>query len=133
MPLDPSIRRENVNRAVDNRKLVIALAMVVAFVAIVVPTCRMVGCSMEMTGYMGFMHPGSDAGFFSDCGGTYVGNSTPSAVVPAGADTLTLALTSAVMAALALFMPVVSSQPARVAYFAPPPPPEDPRGERLRL
>ena len=48
-------------RLLDNRKSLIAIAIVVAFVTVVVPTCRMVGCQMEM-GYMGFMHPGDTVG-----------------------------------------------------------------------
>jgi ABC-type cobalamin transport system permease subunit len=117
---------------VHNRKALIALTIAVAFVAIVVPTCRMVGCSMSMGGAMPFGHQGAP-GFFGDCGGTLVSNSTPSAVVPAGADALVLALVSAVIAALALFRPEASVQRVRVAAFEPPPPPDDPEGERLRL
>lgn len=119
-------------RAVHHRKALIALAIVVAFIAIVVPTCRMVGCSMSLGSAMPFGdHP--MVGFFGDCGGTYVTSSSPSAVVPAGADALTLALVSAVLAALALSVPRVRVQTIRVHASDPPPPPEPPRGERLRL
>lgn len=120
-------------RIVDNRKALIALAVAVAFIAVVVPTCRMVGCTMEMTGYMGFMHGGADLGFFSDCGGTYLTSTAPSAVVPAGADSLTLALMSAVVAALALLVPRMTAAPVRISRAVAPPPPEDPRGERLLI
>jgi hypothetical protein len=119
-----------VTASVHNRKALIALAIVVAFVAIVVPTCRMVGCSMG--GAMPFGHSNM-AGFFGDCGGTYVTSTAPSAVVPAGADALVLALVTAVFAALVLAKPPVVVQAVRVHDADPPPPPEDPRGERLRL
>jgi len=113
-----------------NKRALIALAIVVAFVAIAVPTCRMVGCSMG--GAMPFGNTDM-AGFFGDCGGTYVSSSAPSAIVPAGADSLVLALVTAVVAAVALTKPPVLVQAIRVHDSDPPPPPEDPRGERLRL
>jgi hypothetical protein len=109
----------------------IALAIVVAFIAIVVPTCRMVGCSMS--GAMPFGNHMDMPGFFSDCGGTYVTSGAPNAIVPAGADALVLALIAAVIAAMVLFSPPAVVQTVRVHASDPPPPPEDPRGERLRL
>ena len=75
----------------------------------------------------------SSPGFFGDCGGTFVTSTSPSAVVPAGADALVLALVSAVMAALVLFRPLPPVRLVRVHASDPPPPPEDPQGERLRL
>ena len=115
-----------------NRRALIALAIVVAFVAIVVPTCRMIGCSMSAGAAMPFGHQ-SMPGFFGDCGGTWVTTTSPSAIVPASGDALTLTLVSAVVAALALFRPHLASQPVRIAPAEPPPPPDDPQGERLRL
>jgi hypothetical protein len=111
------------------RKTAVALAIVIALVAIVVPTCRMVGCSMEM----GFMSSGMGLGFLPNCGGTYVMSGAPAAVLPAGADSLTLALVAAVVAAIALFRPRVATRLVRIIDAAPPPPPEDPRGERFRV
>jgi len=114
----------------QNRKALIALTIVVAFVAIVVPTCQMVGCSMGGGMPFGQM---DGLGFFGTCGGTYVTSTAPSAVVPAGADSLVLALVTVVIAALALFKPPALIQTIRVHASDPPPPPDDPRGERLRL
>lgn len=116
----------------NSRRTLVALAIVVAFVAIVVPTCRMVGCSMEMGGAMPFGHQ-DVAGFFSDCGGTYVLSGPPTAVVPSGADALTVALVSAVTAALALFVPVLPTGRIALTAVDPPPPPEPPLGVRLSL
>ncbi len=117
---------------VDNRKALLVIATIVAFVAIVVPSCRMVGCSMEMGGAMPF--PGQvGAGFFGDCGGTIAANGTPVAIVPSGADALVLALVGMVLAAVALFARQPSVEPVRVWREDPPPPPEEPRGERFRV
>lgn len=116
----------------NSRKALITLAVIVAVVAIVVPTCRMIGCSMEMGDVMPFGHQ-MVAGFFADCGGTYVMNGAPSAVVPSGADALTTALIAAVFGALALFAPRMAV--SRVVAFSASPPlqPEPPLGVRLRL
>ncbi|TLM79505.1 MAG: hypothetical protein FDZ75_08775 [Actinobacteria bacterium] len=113
------------------RRTMLALAIVIAIVAVVVPTCRMVGCSME-TGSMGLMR-GCELGFWSHCGGTWVTNAAPDAVVPAGSDALTLALVAMVAAALALLAPRVAASPVRVIDPTPPPPPREPRGERFRI
>lgn len=111
--------------------MLLALVIVIASVAVVIPAARMVGCDMPMGGAMPF---GRSAipGFFSDCGGTFVVSSAPSAVVPSGADALTLALLASVMVALVLFRPPLVARTARVHVAGPPPPPEDPLGERFR-
>lgn len=113
-----------------NRALV-ALAIVVAFVAIVVPTCRMVGCSMA-GGEMSWGHS-LVPGFFQSCGGTFVTSSQPNAIVPASSDTLVLALVAALMAAAVLYRPRVAFQRIISHPADPPPPPEDPLGSRFRV
>jgi hypothetical protein len=85
-----------------------------------------------MSGAMPF-GPMDTPGLFGDCGGTYVTNSAPTAVVPSGADALVLALISAVVAALVLMRPPVVVRTVRVRDADPPPPPADPRGERLLI
>lgn len=114
------------------RGTVLAIAVVVALVAIVLPTCRMVGCSMEPGGVAPWGVQ-KVAGLFSDCGGEYVFGSAPYAVVPSGADALTVTLVSAVIVALALLAPSMSSHHAFIAESPPPSPPEPPLGVRLRL
>jgi len=116
----------------NSRKALVTLAVIVAVVAIVVPTCRMVGCSMEMGGVAPWGAQ-TVAGLFSDCGGEYVVSSTPVAVVPSGADSLTVALVAAVVAALALMVPALTSRPLALVAISPPAPPEPPLGVRLRL
>lgn len=116
-----------------NRKALIALAVVFAVVAIVIPTCRMTGCTMQMGGAMPFGHQ-STLGLFSDCGGSYIVNGTPLAVVPGGLDGLVLTLAAAVLAVVALFSRDDSSgRLVRVWGSLPPPPPDDPLGTRLRI
>jgi hypothetical protein len=120
-----------VRLSANNRKALIALAIVVAIVAIVVPTCRMVGCSMG--GAMPWGHHADFVGIYSYCGGTYVTSSAPAAIVPAGADSLVLALVASVVAAVALIRPPLVVQTVSAHASDPPPPPEDPKGERLLL
>ncbi|HET6352429.1 MAG TPA: hypothetical protein VFG89_09945 [Coriobacteriia bacterium] len=112
--------------ASTNRKALIALAIVVAFVAIVVPTCRMVGCSMGAMPLNGM----GMAGFWGTCGGSFVTSAAPAAVVPSGADALTLALVSVLAAALIAFQPKVRVVRITSHPSDPPPPPEDPLGMR---
>jgi len=116
----------------NSRKTLIAIAIVVAFVTVVVPTCRMVGCQMQMGG-MGFMHQGDALGFFSDCGGAWSVSDVPVGVIPSGISALLLALLSAVFAAMMLLRPNVVVQAVRFVDADPPPPPEPPRGERFRV
>ena len=120
------------NTFAHRRRTLIVIAIVVAFVAVVIPTCRMVGCSMSMGGAMPFGQQWTP-GFFGDCGGEYVVNGTPVAVVPAGVDALTTALTAVVFAALALLVPRLAHGPLLLIEATPPPPPEAPRGMRFRL
>jgi len=117
----------------DNRKTLIAIAIVIAFVTVVVPTCRMVGCQMQMGGYMGFMQPGDTAGLFSDCGGAWTLSDTPVGIIPASVNALVLALFAAIAAAVVLLRPQMVARPVRIVDAAPPPPPEEPRGERFRV
>ena len=120
------------NRVRDSRGLFIALAITLALVAIVVPTCRMVGCSMSGSGMSwGAAMPG--LGFFGTCGGTYVMNSTPAATVPANADSIVLAIVAAVIVAMAFADIRPRAYMVRISDADPPPPPVDPLGTRLTI
>lgn len=117
----------------NNRRAVIALAMVVAFVAAVVPMCRMIGCSMGDNGWMPWGHSAS-VGIYGSCGGTWVTSSTlPAAVPPSATMSLLLVMVAAVLAIATWYQPPVVVQRISVHDSDPPPPPEDPRGERLRI
>lgn len=108
----------------------IAVAVVVAFIAIAVPACRMVGCSMGGAMAWGDMET---AGFFGTCGGRYVSNALPVAVVPPGAAALVLSLFAAFFSAVVLFRSPAVVEIISVHASDPPPEPLDARGERLRL
>jgi len=124
---------ETVTRLANNRKALIAFAIAVAFVTLVVPTCRMVGCSMEMNSAMGSMSHAMGAVISGTCGGEYVTTTGPLSIVPVGTESLLLSLLAALVAAAVLFSPRVEMRPVRFIDRAPPPPPEDPRGERFRV
>ncbi|NTU71215.1 MAG: hypothetical protein HGB10_05295 [Coriobacteriia bacterium] len=113
------------------RGLTLSLVVVIALVAVAVPTCRMVGCDMDM-GAMPFV-PFSGAHLTSDCGGEWAFSSTPVGTLPSSALNLLLSLAAAMVAALVLFGPQLASRPLLAMVSNPPPPPELPRGERFRV
>lgn len=113
----------------DIRKFALPLLLAVTVAVVLVPTCQMVGCTMSAMPFFG----GPGAAVSSPCGGTYVANLAPLGVVPAGLDALILTFLAAVIALVPLLFSGVSSRPLAVEVIEPPPPPEDPRGERLRL
>lgn len=113
------------------RKTIIAIALVFAFVAVVVPTCRMVGCSMS--GGMSWGNNAHGLGIFGTCGGTFVTNAATAAAVPPTGYSVLLALIAALIAVIVFYEPPVAVERIRVHASDPPPPLEDPRGERLRI
>jgi len=122
-----------VGRFLNSRKILIAVAVMVALVAIVVPTCRMVGCSMD-AGYMGFMHSDSTAGIFGSCGGEYSTSFGPDGVIPTAMQSLLLSLIGAVALIATLYAPTLVSRPVYLVDSSPPPPPpEDPLGARFTV
>jgi len=117
----------------DNRKALIAFAIIIACVAVAVPTCRMVGCQMETMGYMPFTHLGDGLALSSDCGGAWSILDVTVGVVPLGLEALALALFAAFAAVAVLMRPQVVARPVRILDATPPPPPERPLGTRLTL
>jgi len=113
------------------RRMLLPLAIVVALVAIAVPTCQMIGCDMEMGG-MPFV-PFSGARMSADCSGEWALFTTPASTLPSGSDTLLVSLIAAITAAVVLLAPQLTGRPVLVRVSNPPPPPEDPRGERFRV
>jgi hypothetical protein len=116
------------------RRMLLPLAIVVAIVAIAVPTCRMVGCDMDM-GAMGAMRivPITGTHMSAACPGQWEFSSGVASIVPRGSDSLTLTLVAALFAAVVLFAPQVVARPVLARVSNPPPPPEEPRGERFRV
>ncbi len=113
------------------RRMLLPLAIVVALVAIAVPTCQMINCDMEM-GAMPFV-PFSGPRMAADCPGQWEFSSTPTGTLPNGSTTLLLTLASAIVAAFVLFAPQMTGRHILVRVSDPPPPPEEPRGERFRV
>ena len=91
-------------RLANSRKALIAIMVAVAFVSVVVPTCRMVGCSMDMGAAGMTHHIGSAPSMSSTCGGEYsTTDGSPLGVIPVGIETLILALFATLLGARALF------------------------------
>lgn len=111
------------------RSILVPLLIVVAFVAIMVPTCQMIGC----TGMMAIPRAIGGPVFHNVCPGTLVVSATPTAVVPDGASSLLLTLMAAIVVAAIIFTPRVSVRPVRIMDATPPPPPSEPLGERFRV
>jgi hypothetical protein len=118
-------------RVDDTQRVTLSFLLIAALIAAVVPACFMVGCDMDM-GAMGFVPAGS-VGFTSQCPGQWVTSSAPTGIVPTGLASLVFAFTVALFGAAVLFFPRGVSRLVLARANEPPPPPEDPRGERLRI
>lgn len=117
----------------DMRRLLLPLIVVFAIVAVIVPTCQMVGCTAPMR-FLPLVTTGLSITGPGGCGGAFVFSNAPLAVPPTGADSLLLSLaTGLAVAGAALFAPRADLTPVRVVRVELPPPPEDPRGERLLI
>jgi len=120
-------------RYVNMQRFMLPLAIMVAMVAVVVPTCQMVGCDMNGMGAMPFMPQG---GAYSDCPGEWVVNTSSSnGIVPSGPDSLTFSLMLAMIAIVGglFFGQQTSLRTVSVYTGDPPPPPEDSFGARFRV
>ena len=116
----------------DRRRMMLALVIAIAIVAVAIPTCQMVACSMDMSSGMMRIVPASTATIQAACDGTWLVSNSPLGVTN-DLTALMLALSAAFMGAMVLFAPQVSARPVRVAEANAPPPPLDPRGERFLL
>ena len=119
-------------RYVKMQRFMLPLAIMVALVAVVLPTCQMIGCDMNGMGAMPFMPQG---GAYSDCPGEWVVNTSgPNGILPSGADSLTFSLLIAILALGSMVFAPQSSVRTVVAYTGDPPPPlEDSFGARFRV
>ena len=115
----------------NNRRVAIALVVMMAVVAIAIPTITMVGCDMGMGGGMPFMPSGT--GIYNGCAGEWATTTGPAGVLPNGAENLLLALSVAIVAVAVTFSPPQTVMPVRIMADEPPPPPEDPLGQRTRI
>ena len=108
-----------------------ALVVMMAVVAIAIPTTTMIGCDMGMGSGMPFMPSGT--GIYSGCPGEWATTTGPVGVLPSGAESLLLALSVAVVAVAVTLAPRRTAAPVRIMAAEPPPPPEDPLGQRTRI
>jgi len=114
------------------RRYLLPLAIVVAIVAIAVPTCRMVGCDMGAMGAMPLV-PHNGPHVSEMCLGQWELSSTPTGIVPTGSDPLTLSLFAALVAAVIVLAPQRAARHEFAYVSNAPPPPQDPLGERFRV
>ena len=114
------------------RRLMLPLAIVVAIVAIAVPTCRMVGCDMGDMGAMAFV-PFNGAHLSAMCPGQWEITSSPTGIIPSGSGPIVLGFLAALAAAVMLIAPQRTERLTFAFVGDPPPPPEDPRGVRIRV
>jgi hypothetical protein len=102
-----------------------AMVIIIAMVAVLLPLCIMLGCGMgpsEMASHT--------FGFSSQCATTMV-SGAEAAIAPANIQSLILTLVAAIGAAFVLTSPQFTMRLVRVVAEDPPPPPEDPRGARF--
>jgi len=111
------------------RKLSLTMIIIVGLIAVAVPVCQMVGCSMSPGG-MPFS-PG--AAFRSVCDGTLMMSTTPAGTLPPSSESLLLTIAAAIVAMVVLVVPPYQTSYVLLVAEDPPAPPEDPRGERLLL
>jgi len=112
------------------------LALVVAFavIAVAIPTCQMIGCTMNMSGGMMRISTLPGPSISNACDGSWVASSGSQYGVPPSESTIALlCLLAAIAAAVVLFSPRVEMRPVRFADANGPPPPVDPRGERFTV
>jgi len=115
----------------NSRSVSMALVVIMAVIAIAIPTCTMIGCNMDMSTGMPFMPSGT--GIYNACTGQWATNTGPSGVIPSGAESLLLTMVAAVVLAAVVLAPRDIVGVVAVADPVPPPPPEDPLGQRTRI
>jgi hypothetical protein len=108
-----------------------ALVVMMAVVAIAIPTCTMIGCDMGMSGGMPYMPSGT--GIFNSCAGEWVTNTGPAGVLPSGLENIVLVLGAIIVAVAITLVPRQSNSMVQILAAEPPPPPEDPLGQRTRI
>jgi hypothetical protein len=114
------------------RRFLLPLVIVVAIVAIAIPTCRMVGCDMGDMGAMSFV-PFGGTHASAMCPGQWEYSSSPAGIVPSGGDPLVIGFFAALVAAIALLVPQRSARPTLACVGDSPPPRQAARGERFRV
>ena len=110
----------------DMRKVSMAMVIIIAMVAVLLPLCMMVGCGMSTSQMLG----SPILGFSSACATTMTSNAQ-AAIAPGNLQSLILTLVAALGVVFVLTTPQFTMRLIRVGAEDPPPPPEDPRGARF--
>ena len=113
-------RKDPMFAGANNRSMSMALVVMMAVIAIAIPTCTMIGCDMSMGQGMPFMPSGT--GIYNECSGEWFTSTGPAGIVSNGVESLLLSLVVAAFVAAVVFAPrnvvaVVESLP----YGAPTP------------
>ena len=108
------------------QKFSIGVVTIMAMVAVLLPACMAVGCSMGLSGMAG----SKMLGLTSACAKT-VTSVAQAAVAPGSQQSLILTLVAALGMVVVFFAPPLVMRPVRAVAEDPPPKPEDPRGVRL--
>jgi hypothetical protein len=103
-----------------------AMVIIIAMVAVLLPLCMMVGCDMSASQMLG----SSTLGFSNACVSTITSNAQ-AAIAPGNMQTLILTLVAALGVVFVLTAPQSSMRLVRAVAEDPPAPPEDPRGARF--
>ena len=80
-----------------------ALIVMMAVVAIAIPTCTMLGCDMSMGQGMPFMPSGT--GIYNECSGEWFTSTGPAGIVSNGVESLMLSLVAAAFVAAVVLAP----------------------------
>lgn len=103
-----------------------AMVIIIAMIAVLLPLCMMVECSMGASQAMG----SHGIGFGSDCV-TAITGGAQAAITPGSVQSLILLLVAAFGGALAFAATPLTTRLVRAVAEDSPAPPDDPRGVRL--
>lgn len=109
--------------------------LAVTLLVIAIPMCQMIGCSMDMSRPMSMLGMGTSGlpTATGQCDGFWVTSSGFSAVMPGELESLVLGLVGLIVAVAVMLGASSSTRLPAVQRAGPPPPPLDPRGERLTI
>jgi hypothetical protein len=118
----------------DKSKVLLTAMVVIAVLAVAIPTCQMIGCDMSaMCGTMMRIVTPFGQHLTAPCGGVWVSSGTVTGIVPTNLLSLLLALMAAFGLTAMFSSPERVTRPLFVIEANAPPPPIEPRGERYLL
>jgi hypothetical protein len=113
------------------RMMVLSAMIVIVLAAVAIPTCQMVGCDMGMNGMLMPFSTHFGPSFDDPCTGSWISNAGQAGIVPSNAFSALVAMLGALFLGALMFFASSASRPLSVVEANAPPPPLDPRGERL--